>query len=358
MAMQSLVAEVAQVLDDVERPLPQAAEVLRRALDVDRVSISRVDPDAGSFEIVATAGAQLLVQGTRLPVALSSHFLAAAESRTFEVPDFAQEPSFDRPIDEVVLASGFGGGCAIPLRRGPRVVGAVALTCVRTSDFAPALNALSAVAGMLTLRLNAARSAAPRVLICHSDALVAHGLARLADDAADAEVVVCMDLDQARQAVAEHVPDVIVCDNHLDGVSVAGVVAALRGAGSGAPVLVVASHDTRENRREASAAGAAGYVPRGEAVLGVPRALATLRAGRTQLPVVDLAAAAELEHLTPREREVLSGLDEGLRMKQLALRLEVSEATVKTHAQNLFRKLGATSRAEVVREARRQGLLD
>lgn len=69
------------------------------------------------------------------------------------------------------------------------------------------------------------------------------------------------------------------------------------------------------------------------------------------------ARAAAPVSLTPREYEVLVGLDEGLRVKQLALALGISEATVKAHARNIFRKLGATSRAEATRAARRLGLL-
>ena len=61
--------------------------------------------------------------------------------------------------------------------------------------------------------------------------------------------------------------------------------------------------------------------------------------------------------LTPRERELLDGLEEGLRFKQIARRLEISEATAKTHARHLFRKLDATSRAEAVHAARVRGLL-
>ena len=166
------------------------------------------------------------------------------------------------------------------------------------------------------------------------------------------------DLEEARLAAAEHTPDIIVWMTTSTGRGRRGWSAALRAAGSGAPVLVVATHDTRENRREAAMAGAAGYLARAEAIVGVPRALAMLRAGGTALPAVDLDEPDEMGRLTPREREVLAGLDEGLRMQQLASQLGVSEATVKTHAQNLFRKLGATSRAEVVREARRQGILD
>lgn len=67
--------------------------------------------------------------------------------------------------------------------------------------------------------------------------------------------------------------------------------------------------------------------------------------------------AAAPVSLTPREYEVLVGLDEGLRVKQVARALGISEATVKAHSRNLFRKLGATSRAEATRAARSLGLL-
>jgi DNA-binding CsgD family transcriptional regulator len=61
--------------------------------------------------------------------------------------------------------------------------------------------------------------------------------------------------------------------------------------------------------------------------------------------------------LTQRERQLLELLDEGLRFKQIARRLGISEATAKTHGRNLFRKLGASSRAEAVHRARERGLL-
>jgi DNA-binding NarL/FixJ family response regulator len=73
--------------------------------------------------------------------------------------------------------------------------------------------------------------------------------------------------------------------------------------------------------------------------------------------VLPAAPAGDEAGLTPRERELLSGLDEGLRFKQLARRLQISEATAKTHARNAFRKLGATSRAEAVHAARERGIL-
>jgi DNA-binding CsgD family transcriptional regulator len=68
-------------------------------------------------------------------------------------------------------------------------------------------------------------------------------------------------------------------------------------------------------------------------------------------------APAAVAHHSPREREVLDALEEGLRFKQIALALGISEATAKTHGRHLFRKLDVTSRAEAVHVARLRGLL-
>lgn len=61
--------------------------------------------------------------------------------------------------------------------------------------------------------------------------------------------------------------------------------------------------------------------------------------------------------LTPREREVLALLAEGLALKLVAARLGISEHTVKTHVGSLYEKLGASSRAEAIMEAARRGLV-
>jgi DNA-binding NarL/FixJ family response regulator len=78
--------------------------------------------------------------------------------------------------------------------------------------------------------------------------------------------------------------------------------------------------------------------------------------GDVLLPALDVRPAPD-PGLTQRERQLLELLDEGLRFKQIARRLGVSEATSKTHGRNLFRKLGASSRAEAVHLARERGLL-
>jgi DNA-binding CsgD family transcriptional regulator len=79
--------------------------------------------------------------------------------------------------------------------------------------------------------------------------------------------------------------------------------------------------------------------------------------GDVLLAALDVRPPAPDPGLTQRERQLLELLDEGLRFKQLARRLGISEATAKTHARHLFRKLDASSRAEAVHLARERGLL-
>ncbi len=93
-----------EALGSEERPLFAAANLLRRAFAVDRVSIARIDRLSARFEIAASAGAELLASGTRLPVSTCSYFAEVVEDRTFHEEDFDASWSFSRPLDGVVLA--------------------------------------------------------------------------------------------------------------------------------------------------------------------------------------------------------------------------------------------------------------
>jgi DNA-binding NarL/FixJ family response regulator len=70
------------------------------------------------------------------------------------------------------------------------------------------------------------------------------------------------------------------------------------------------------------------------------------------------ATEAPAAVLTPREVEILSALGEGLSNKEAARALGISAHTVKFHLETIFRKLGATSRAEAVAKGLRQGILE
>lgn len=346
---------IAEVLSSEERPLIAAARLIRRAFAVDRVSIARVDRRSARFEIAASAGAELLAAGTMLPVSTCSYFAEVAEDRPFQEKDFDASQTFTRPLDGVVIAAGFHAGCSAPIRRAGEPVGAISLSCAaKGTDMTQAVRRLRNLCPALGAELVAPSAVrAPVVLVCGSDPLTVRGVARLAEQTLGARGEATTTLAGALAAAEATAPDVIVCEDRIDGHPVDHFAGALRRAGGGAPLLVLAARDTTEARRAAVRADAAGYVARRDAISALPAALCAVRGGRRLLPA-DLTPD---ERLTVRELELLEALDQGLRFKQVASRLGIAETTAKTHGRNLFRKLGSSSRAEAVRAGRDRGLL-
>lgn len=100
------------------RPLTPAildtlARELREDLDVERVSIARVDERARTFRIDAWNGKGIFGTGTELPLATSTQIGRAADGEPFAAPDFSCEPGWDRPTDRLMDALGFRSGCSV-----------------------------------------------------------------------------------------------------------------------------------------------------------------------------------------------------------------------------------------------------
>ncbi|MFG2621208.1 response regulator [Streptomyces sp. NPDC048507] len=183
-------------------------------------------------------------------------------------------------------------------------------------------------------------------------AAAANGAEVLAAVAAGPVDVVLMDLrmpvmdgiEATRRLAAEH-PDVavVVLTTFADDDSILGAL----GAGARGYLTKNAG---RQDIARAIRAAAAGQSVLDREVQG--RLLATVR-----ITAPAPASAQPLpEDLTPREREVLALIGEGLPNRGIAQRLFVSEATVKTHINNLFAKAGIRDRAEAVRRAIAAGL--
>ncbi len=263
-----LSSAVAGALGSAERPLFAAAGLVRRAFAVDRVSIARIDRRSARFEIAESAGAELLAPGTTLPVSTCSYFAAVAEDRTFQEADFDASHSFVRPLDGVVIAAGFHSGCSVPIRHAGRPIGAISLSCAGPRpDMTQAVRRLQDVCPELALGLDRpGRRPAPSVLVCGSDSLAVSGIARLAEQTLGARTEVTTTLAGAVAAVAGAPPDLIVCEDRMEGHPVDVVAQALRSAGATAPLLVLATHDTTEDLRAARRANACAYVARRDAV--------------------------------------------------------------------------------------------
>jgi DNA-binding NarL/FixJ family response regulator len=168
---------------------------------------------------------------------------------------------------------------------------------------------------------------------------------------------------EAVEAVARHTPDVVLMDLHMpvmDGVEATGRIKA---AQPSVQVVVLTTFDDDESILAALEAGASGYLTKEADRAKIEQAVRSAGAGQVVLaPEVQrrlLSLATRRSRageetgfdFTAREREILGLIGEGLRNPEIAGRLFISEATVKTHINNLFAKAGFHSRADAVRYA-------
>lgn len=124
--------------------------------------------------------------------------------------------------------------------------------------------------------------------------------------------------------------------------------------------------DDRDHVLDAIKAGASGYVLKGSSADELVTALKELKAGGAPMsPRIARAVLQELREgtaptpdpLSPRERQLLKLVDEGLTYKQISDRLHVSPHTVHSHIKNIYEALHAKSRAEALATARGRGLI-
>jgi two-component system, NarL family, nitrate/nitrite response regulator NarL len=197
-----------------------------------------------------------------------------------------------------------------------------------------------------------------RLMLVDDHRLVREGLrARLEAVSGFLVVAEADSAEAALEAARQAAPDVVLMDVGLRG-GANGIAAtrALRALAAPPCVLMLSMHDNPAVVREALAAGASGYLlkdsPAEELVLAIRAAMA----GGTHI-AADLAssmAAAPARggaSLTPREREVLALIAEGLTSKDIGERLGMGVRTVETHRTSLRRKLDLPSPAALVRYA-------
>lgn len=203
-----------------------------------------------------------------------------------------------------------------------------------------------------------------RVLIADDHGVLREGLGRIVAAQEDMELVgTAANGDEAVAAWRERMPDVVLMDLEmpvLDGIE---ATRRIMDEGSGAAVLVLTSFSDRRRIVAALDAGAVGYLLKDASAEDVVRGIRSAaegaspldpRAARTLLEAK--AAPDPLEGLSPREREILGLLLEGLPNKLIARRLEISEKTVKSHLTSIFRQLGVTDRVQAALWAERHGL--
>ncbi|MGM0574270.1 MAG: response regulator [Myxococcota bacterium] len=166
-------------------------------------------------------------------------------------------------------------------------------------------------------------------------------------------------------------PDILLLDLSMRGLGGLETAIELRRRGSGVPILVLTQHAESVLLRRLLEAGANGYIlksAQGEALVSAIRAVSSggtyidpsLAGSLVRRALGDEQPASEEEAyaaLTPRERQVLKLVAEGLSNKEIAVALDLAVKTVMTHRANLMDKLGIRNRSKLVRFAIRMGLL-
>ena len=197
-----------------------------------------------------------------------------------------------------------------------------------------------------------------KILIADDHGIVRGGLKLLLDRQPDMEVVAeAADGAEAFDVALRERPDVCVLDVAMPRLTGLQAAREIRTYAPECAVLVLSMHDDAHYVSEARAAGASGYVLKGEADTALVDAVRAIARGETFFTA---AARGPLEEqpLTPREQEVLKLIAEAHTNREIGEILHLSEKTVESHRGNLLRKLGMRDRVELVRYAIRRGLVE
>lgn len=202
------------------------------------------------------------------------------------------------------------------------------------------------------------------VLLVDDHELIRQGLRRAFER--DGEFTVVAEAGTVSAAVAladEHRPDVIVMDVRLPDGSGLDATRQLRQVHPTAGIVVLTMYAGDEQLFGALEAGASAFVAKDAPADDVVAAARHAASSPTAFTAADLAEAMRRRlspsgpQLTPREREVLDLLADGLPVASIARRLFISESTAKTHISKVYEKLGAANRAQALMTALKLGLI-
>lgn len=204
-----------------------------------------------------------------------------------------------------------------------------------------------------------------RVLLVEDHAVLRGGLRLLLEAHDDITVVgEAATAEEALRGLERTSPDVVLLDLLMPGMGGVEGAECIRERQPTTRIVVLSMHDSPDDVRRAFLAGADGYVVKTAADEELVRAIRTVgRGGRYLHPSLGAELAGRrhtrgpVDGLSPREREVLRLLALGHTNQEVAAQLVVSVRTVESHRAHVMGKLGAATRAELVRHALDAGLL-
>ncbi|AMM11289.1 MULTISPECIES: response regulator transcription factor [Streptomyces] len=199
-----------------------------------------------------------------------------------------------------------------------------------------------------------------RVLLAEDQGMMRGALALLLGMEPDLEVVAQVGSgDEVVSAALDQRPDVALLDIEMPGLSGLEAAALLRDHLPGCRVVMVTTFGRPGYLRRAMDAGAAGFVVKDGPVEELAEAVRRVLRGETVIDPALAAAAlsAGPNPLTGRERDALNASADGATVADIAVRLRLSESTVRNYLSAAIGKTSTRNRMEAVREARRQGWL-
>lgn len=207
------------------------------------------------------------------------------------------------------------------------------------------------------------------VLIADDHPLFREAIVRVIQGNPDLDLVAeASDGRSALQKIRELTPDVAVIDVRMPGLDGSDVLVALREEGLRTNVVFLSAFLDSKTVYDAVAAGAKAYLSKEAESEEIVAAIAAAARGDTILgPEVQTGLAEQIRfreendarpRLSDREHEVLRLVAQGMSAPEIGERIHLSTATVKTHLQHLYEKLGVSERAAAVAEGMRRGLVE
>jgi len=211
---------------------------------------------------------------------------------------------------------------------------------------------------------------AVKVLLVDDHDLLRRGIRTMLESEGFDVVGEASDGTKVQQLVDELLPDVVLIDVIMPNKDGIEATREIKDTFPNVGVVVLSGHDDQQFVFDALKAGASGYLLKTAELDEVIATVRSVAAGEGRLdPVLAGKVLSEFQSyskaevadvyqpLTPREREILQLMSEGLPNKTIATRLSISERTVTTHVANIYSKLHVNNRVSAIQEAMRRRIL-